>query len=161
MSHVAAARFSFAAVACVVLGTLAGPSWADASLDTTGRGASARLNFVIKIPPILRIIDNSHPVQLPSNADGVAVVVQRLELQSNLKQGFCVTLKQPDSGSLAWSMEATGNANFDSRPVQGGYHICFSRPGRHIVNLQHSFRFKDDTSPAVRLWPLQTEIAAI
>lgn len=140
---------------------LPGPAGADASLDTTGQGASARLNFVIKIPPVLRIIDNSHPVQVLSNPDGVAVVDQRLELQSNLRQGFCVTLKQPDSSSLGWSMEATGHGSFDSRPVQGGYHICFSRPGRHVVNLRHSFSFKDNTATAVRFWPLRTEIAAI
>lgn len=144
-----------------VLGLLTGPCLAEAALDHSGRGASARLNFVVKIPAVLRIIDNSHPSQLQANGDGVAVAQQRLELQSNLKQGFCVLLRQPQVEGLQWSLEALSGSPATARPVQGGYHVCFRQPGRHVVNLQHSFTAPTTNMPAVWSWPLMTEVLAI
>ncbi|TNF59955.1 MAG: hypothetical protein EP306_09770 [Burkholderiales bacterium] len=144
-----------------LLALLSGPGLAEAAFDTNGQGASARLNFVIKIPAVLRIVDNSHPSQLQTDGEGVAVVAQRLELHSNLRQGFCVLLRQPESQALGWSMETVGAASATARPVQGGYHVCFSRPGRHVLNLQHSFTARSVTTPAVLAWPLMTEILAI
>jgi len=144
-----------------VLGLLAGPCLAEAALDQSGRGATARLNFVIKIPAVLQIIDNSHPSQLQANGDGVAVAQQRLELQSNLKQGFCVLLRQPKADGLHWSLQALSGSPATARPVQGGYHVCFRQPGRHVVNLQHSFTAPPTAMPAVWSWPVMTEVLAI
>lgn len=161
MSPAAFTRCSTAIVMVGVLGLLAGPCMADAAFDTTGSGASARLNFVIKIPAVLRIIDNSHPIQLQSNAEGIATAAQRLELQSNLKQGFCVMLRQPDSGDLSWSMEASSDRASVARQIQGGYHICFSQPGRHVVTLRHRFSAPGSAAHATWSWPLMTEFMAI
>ena len=150
-----------AVLAGALLGLLAGPSFADATVDPAGRQASARLNFVIKVPAVLRILDNSHPSELLTDAQGLAVAEQRLELQSNLKQGFCVLLRQPEGNAMDWSLQASGGPTAVARPVQDGYHLCFSQPGRYVVNLQHSFRAPGSATTGAWSWPVRTEILAI
>lgn len=163
MNRCALARHPAALLMGGLLSLLTSQCLAEVRFDSTGQGASARLNFVIKIPAVLRIIDNSHPSQLQTDVDGVAVAAQRLELQSNLKQGFCVLLRQPQyqGQGLTWSMEVVGDQASVTRPVQEGYHVCFRQPGRHVVNLQHSFTATPASAPAVWTWPLMTEILAI
>ncbi|MEZ5701074.1 MAG: hypothetical protein R3E42_02560 [Burkholderiaceae bacterium] len=66
-------------VSWLALPLLAGLLWvwpnhghAEASLGGDAGKASASLNFRIVIPPVLQVLENSHPQQIQTNADGSA-----------------------------------------------------------------------------------------
>ena len=57
------------------------------SLMITQGNSGASLDFRIIIPPIMRVLENSHPRQLDTIADGKASAEQRLVVLSNMKGG--------------------------------------------------------------------------
>ena len=137
---------------------------AEASFAGASGKASASLRFRIVIPPVMRVLENSHPSQLQLNADGSAVTAeQRLVVVSNMKHGFCVALRQSDPQLSGWQLQASsadGNGA-TLEPIAEGYRLCTSRPGRYTLLLQHAFEGTQFAARAALNWPVATELTTL
>lgn len=122
--------------------------------------ASAALDFRIIIPPVLRVLENSHPQQLDTFADGETSAQQRLVVMSNMKRGFCVSLRHAAAQLSTWEVQTVPQSGIQLSPVANGYRLCGTRPGRYTVLLQHRFGTSDSSANALN-WPVQTDISAI
>lgn len=131
------------------------PAAAEASLATGAGKASASLNIRIVIPPVMQVIENSHPAQI----DGTQPVEQRLVVLSNLKGGFCASLRVDPDQLRDWQLQTDEIGGISLQPVTDGYRLCASRPGRYTVRLQHDFGAQ--STQAARAWPVQTELMAL
>ena len=158
-------------------------SRAETSLAGPSGKASASLNFRLVVPPVMRVLENSHPAQLQPNADGSALLAeQKLVVVSNMKHGFCVALRQnnPALGS-GWQLQVadpSGGARLE--PIAAGYRLCTTRPGHYTLLLQHAFPGQplpgaderqsasramnnpaSPTSASALNWPVQTELTPL
>ena len=133
------------------------PGAADAMMATAGGHASASLNFRIVIPPVMRVIENSHPAQI----DGGQPVEQRLVVLSNLKHGFCASLRLSDPAVAGWRLQTDEVGGVTLQPMADGYRLCASRPGRYTLRLQHDFNATPGGEQAALAWPVQTELMAL
>ena len=131
----------------------------DSVLVNQGR-ASAALDFRIIIPPVLRVLENSHPRQLDTFANGKASAEQRLVVMSNMKRGFCVSLRHAAAQLRTWEVQTAPQSGIQLSPAANGYRLCGTRPGRYTVLLQHRFGSSDGSANALN-WPVQTDISAI
>ena len=169
-----AALLSLPPVALAVLLLWPAASRAEASFAGPSGKASASINFRIVIPPVMRVLENSHPAQLQPNADGSTLTAeQRLVVVSNMKHGFCVALRQPSPELAAgWQLQQTAvdaNGSGSSSgavlsPLADGYRLCTSRPGRYTLRLQHAFPAPNPGQAATATalhWPVQTELTAL
>lgn len=139
------------ALACLALLLAPAPGTAEAMLATTGK-ASASLNFRIVIPPVMRVIENSHPPQV-----GQEMAEQRLVVLSNMKHGFCANLRLSDPAVTAWRLQTDAVEGVTLAPVAEGYRLCANGPGRYTLRLQHDF----GTQRSALIWPVQTELMAL
>ena len=150
--------------ALTALGLLLAPvNGLSESVVVTGsesRGASATLNFRIVIPPVMRVLENSHPLQIDPEADGSLSAQQRLVVMSNMKRGFCVTLRLADPALDDWQLTTAPQSGVQLSPVADGYRLCSNRPGRYTLLLQHQFGSSPASSNALN-WPVQTDLTAI
>ncbi len=121
--------------------------------------AGASLDFRIVIPPIMRVLENSHP-QLLDTTDGGASAEQRLVVMSNMKRGFCVSLRRAAPQLGTWELQTAPQSGVQLSPVADGYRLCGTRPGQYTVLLQHRFGTADSRANALH-WPVQTDISAI
>lgn len=124
------------------------------------RPASAALDFRIVIPPVMQVLENSHPRQLDTFAGGEASALQRLVVVSNMKRGFCVSLRQDAAPLSTWEVQTAPQSGMRLSLVANGYRLCGSQPGRYTVLIQHRFRSSDGSVNALN-WPIQTDISAI
>jgi len=154
--------------ALTALGLLLAPAAAlGESVMVTGvenRGASASINIRIVIPPVMRVLENSHPQQLDPEADGSLSALQKLVVMSNLKRGFCVTLRQADPQLNGWQLHTAPQSGIQLTPVADGYRLCSVRPGRYTLLLQHQFASSTANNAAISPtlnWPIQTDLTAI
>jgi hypothetical protein len=122
--------------------------------------ASAALDFRIIIPPMMQVLENSHPRQLDTFADGEASAVQRLVVVSNMKRGFCVSLRRAIDQPGTWKVQTAPQNGIQLSPVANGYRLCGTRPGRYTVLLEHRFGPSESSASALH-WPVQTDISAI
>jgi hypothetical protein len=122
--------------------------------------ASAALDFRIIIPPTMQVLENSHPRQLDNFADGEASALQRLVVVSNMKRGFCVSLRRAATHPGTWEVQTTLQNGIQLSPMADGYRLCGTRPGRYTLLLQHRFGNSDGSTSALN-WPVQTDISAI
>jgi len=122
--------------------------------------ASAALDFRIIIPPMMQVLENSHPRQLDTFADGKASAQQRLVVVSNMKRGFCVSLRRAPAQLSTWEVQTAPQSGIQFNPVANGYRLCGTRPGRYTMLLQHRFGSSDSSANALN-WPVQTDISAI
>jgi len=122
--------------------------------------AGASLDFRIIIPPIMRVIENSHPQQLDTSTDGEASAQQRLVVQSNMKRGFCVSLRRAAPQLGTWELQTAPQSGVELSPVAGGYRLCGTRPGHYTMVLQHRFGTGESRANVLH-WPVQTDISAI
>lgn len=122
--------------------------------------ARAALDFRIIIPPVMRVLENSHPQQLDISVDGEVSAEQRLVVQSNMKRGFCVSLRRAAPQVGTWELQAAPQSGVQLSPVADGYRLCGTRPGHYTLVLQHRFGTGDSTANAL-YWPVQTDISAI
>jgi hypothetical protein len=170
------ARFRQAALLCLPLVAAAlvwlwpATSRAEASFATGPTAkASASIHFRVVIPPVMRVLENSHPAQLQPSADGSALTAeQRLVVVSNMKHGFCVALRQPTPElATGWQLQqapSEGGGAVLISPVADGYRLCASRPGRYTLRLQHAFppATAEQLARATALhWPVQTDLTAL
>ncbi|MDP1780305.1 MAG: hypothetical protein Q8L18_00315, partial [Hydrogenophaga sp.] len=99
--------------------------------------ASASIDIRIVVPPIMRVLENSHPVQLVPVVGGDWSAEQRLVVLSNMRRGFCVTLRMNTSDVEAWRLQTEQTGGITLNPVSDGYRLCTPRPGRYTLLLQH------------------------
>lgn len=137
------------------------PSLGEARLTSTERSASASLDFRIIIPPIMRVLENSHPQQLDAEASGGFSGRQRLVVLSNMKHGFCVQLRLAAPSVEHWQLDVAPEGGVNVQAAGGGYRLCSARPGRYSLVLQHRFRTPADGANAGLHWPVQTDIATL
>jgi len=127
-------------------------------------GASARLNVEIRIPAFIRLIDNQHPQIVATQALQSTVVTQRLEVQSNLKNGFCIFLRQSMPEALQWRVSTVNGRSDMAQPIEDGYQVCVRQPGRQTLELTHSFessQHRRDVAIAEQVWPITTDLLGL
>lgn len=122
--------------------------------------AGASLDFRIIIPPIMRVLENSHPQSLDAEASGDWSAQQRLVVVSNMKRGFCVTLRMSTPAVDDWRLK-TSQHDVTLTQVSDGYRLCAPRAGRYTLLLDHEFNAAHKTSTGALRWPVQTDITAL
>jgi hypothetical protein len=149
-------------VASLVLLAVPAPSLGDSLLVTGSEtaSASASLNFRIVVPAVMRVMENSHPQQLDAGADGALSAEQRLVVLSNMKRGFCVTLRLAAPGVDHWQLHTAPGNGVSLSPAGDGYRLCSTRPGHYTLVLRHEFGIGTPGQQAMH-WPVQTDISAI
>ncbi len=130
------------------------------SLTTNQRSASASVDIRIIIPPIMRVLENSHPVQMNPVVGGDWSAEQRLVVLSTMKRGFCVTLRMNTPEVDGWRLKTEQTGGITLNPVSDGYQLCTPRAGRYTLLLQHDFESAGNTSESLR-WPVRTDITAL
>lgn len=133
----------------------------EARFNITEPTASASLDFRIVIPPIMRVLENSHPWQLDAGADGSLAASQRLVVLSNMKHGFCVTLRLAAPAPGEWQVEAAPEPGVSVQPAGDGWRLCSARPGRYTLQLQHRFTRTAHGQTPGTAWPVQTDITTL
>jgi hypothetical protein len=152
-------RLVVPALAAMALMLVPATSIGESVLVHEGK-AGASLDFRIIIPPIMRVLENSHPQELATSSDGEASAEQRLVVQSNLKQGFCVSLRLAAPQLDSWELKTAPQSGVRLSPVADGYRLCGPRPGHYTVLLRHRFGTGESRANALH-WPVQTDISAI
>lgn len=152
----------FLALAASVLVLAPSTSIGESVLASTGK-ASATLELRIVIPPVMRVLENSHPVRMDAEASGDWSAEQRLVVVSNMKRGFCVTLRMSAPEVEAWRLNTPKTGGVTLNPVSDGYRLCAPRPGRYTLLLQHEFAAATTqrTNTGALRWPVQTDITAL
>ena len=124
-------------------------------------GASASLRISITVPAVMRVLENSHPSQLTPVVGGDWSAEQRLVVLSNMKRGFCVTLRMNTADVEAWRLQTEQTGGITLSPVNDGYRLCTPRPGRYTLLLQHEFEASSNSTMQSLRWPVQTDITAL
>lgn len=135
------------------------PSMGESVMVIQGK-TGASLDFRIIIPPVMQVLENSHPRQLDTFADGKVSAQQRLVVLSNMRGGFCVSLRRAAPQLGSWELQTAPQSGIQLSPAADGYSLCGTRPGRYTVLLQHHFGTSDGSANALN-WPVQTDISAI
>lgn len=130
------------------------PAAAESLLATGGQVASARLTLRVVIPAMVRLQEDSHPLEL---APGIAK--QKLVIQTNLKHGFCAALSVDNNDFAGWQLRVASGDGVWLQSTQEGYRLCSKGPGHHTVYLEHQFDIAPTMTP--RPWPVRTELASI
>lgn len=143
----------FATLTALTLLLAPAPGAAEAMLAAAGGSASASLNFRIVIPPVMQVMENSHPSQI----GGDQPVEQRLVVLSNLRHGFCASLRLSDPAVMGWRLQTHPGSGVTVQPLADGYRLCASGPGRYTLRLQHDFSAQQQATA----WPVQTELMAL
>lgn len=135
------------------------PGMGEALLVSQGK-AGASLDFRIVIPPIVQVLENSHPLQMNALVGGDWSAEQRMVVLSTMKRGFCVTFRVNSPDVEAWRLQAEQTGGITLSPMNDGYRLCAPRAGRYTLRLQHDFDAARDTTESLR-WPVQTDITAL
>ncbi len=147
-------------LATLALGLAPLPAAADSHLVVGSGNASATLNLRIVIPPVMRVLENSHPDRVAFDEGGRLRAQQRLVVLSNMKGGFCVTLRQTDPQLSGWKLQTAQDSGVSLSPVVDGYRLCTARAGRYTLVLEHQFDTIPTATAALR-WPVQTDLMAM
>lgn len=147
----------------VSLGLVLAPaaSQGEAQLATSAPAASGALDFRVIVPPVMRVLENSHPPLLTSGADGSLGGQQRLVVLSNMKRGFCVTLRLTAPGVERWQVNAQPEPGVTLEAAGDAYRLCSARPGRHTLLLQHHFGPAANAPVTGQAWPVQTDFTTL
>jgi hypothetical protein len=150
-------------LACLATGALllAPTTSVGESVVAGPSGASASLRISITVPAIMRVLENSHPVQMDPVVGGDWSAEQRLVVLSNMKHGFCVTLRMNTSEVDRWRLQTEQTGGITLTPVSDGYRLCTPRPGRYTLLLQHEFEASGSSTKQSLRWPVQTDITAL
>jgi len=130
------------------------------SLLTSQKSASASVDIRIIVPPIMRVLENSHPMQLGPVIGGDWSAEQRLVVLSTMKRGFCITLRMNTPEVDTWRLKTEQTGGITLSPVNDGYRLCTARAGRYTLLLQHDFEAAENVTESLR-WPVQTDITAL
>ncbi|MDP1530484.1 MAG: hypothetical protein Q8M05_13970 [Rhodoferax sp.] len=150
-------------LACLATGALllAPTTSVGESVVAGPAGASASLRISITVPPVMRVLENSHPSQLTPVVGGDWSAEQRLVVVSNMKRGFCVSLRMSTSDVESWRLQTEQTGGITLSPVSDGYRLCTPRPGRYTLLLQHEFEASGNSTRQSLRWPVQTDITAL
>lgn len=150
-------------LACLATGALllAPTTSVGESVVAGPAGASASLRISITVPAIMRVLENSHPVQLTPVVGGDWSAEQRLVVVSNMRRGFCVTLRMTTTDVGHWRLQTEQSGGITLSPVSDGYRLCTPRPGRYTLLLQHEFEASGNNTMQSLRWPVQTDITAL
>lgn len=127
----------------------------------TQHSASASLDIRIIVPPVMRVLENSHPAQMAPLLGGDWSAEQRLVVLSTMKRGFCVNLHMKTPEVNAWRLKTEQTGGVTLNPVNDGYRLCTPRAGRYTLLLQHDFGASGKSTMQTLRWPVQTDISAI
>ena len=158
--HIAKHSLVSALAACALL-LFPATSIGESVLVGSG-SASAGQEFRIVIPSVLRVLENRYPVSLVAESTGNWSAQQRLVVVSNMKRGFCVTLRMSAPEVDAWRLHTPQSGGITLDAMHDGYRLCTPRPGRYTLVLQHEFEAtaQRSTTGALR-WPVRTDITAL
>ena len=151
------------AVALLVAGLLLAPAsgMSESALGAASRPANAALDFRIIIPPVMQLLENSHPARLDLPTQGALSAQQKLVVVSNMKRGFCVTMRVDAPEVEAWRLQAAQQGGVTLQEVADGYRLCTARPGRYTLLLQHEFDAAPGQKTDAMAWPVRTDITAL
>lgn len=137
-------------------------SGATESTQIAGSGpASASLQFLIVVPAVMKVLENSHPLHLVGDESGAISAEQRLVVVSNMKRGFCVTLRMAEPWVGAWQMKTAQAGGVTLSPLADGYQLCTTRPGRYDMLLEHAFDARAAGEHSAVRWPVQTHLSSL
>lgn len=131
------------------------------TVQTGQASASASLRIRVVIPSVMQVLENSHPDQMDTPAGGDWSAEQRLVVVSNMKRGFCVTLRLSTPEVDAWRLQTEQAGGITLSPVNDGYRLCAPRAGRYTLLLLHEFEAAGNNTSASLRWPVQTDITAL
>ena len=124
-------------------------------------GSSASVDIRIVVPPVMQVLENSHPSQLGVSVDGQWNAQQKLVVMSTMKRGFCVTLRLATPQVNDWQLQTPQEGGATLSAVADGYRLCTARAGRYTLLLQHAFA-ADNALPGEALrWPVRTDLTAL
>ncbi|MBD3893138.1 hypothetical protein [Hydrogenophaga sp.] len=148
------------AALCLLLNPASGIG--DSRLAAPGHSARAALDFRIIIPPMIELLENSHPGRIDVNGAAVLSAWQQLTVASNMKRGFCLHLSLSAAEVSGWRLQSTPGNGITITPLGQGYRLCSSRPGRYTLRLLHQFDITaTNGGPASLRWPVQTDLVAL
>jgi len=156
------ARPSLFALVALTLG-MPGTSIGESVLVTGTRstGASASVDIRIVVPPVMQVLENSHPVQLGVSVDGQWSAQQKLVVMSTMKRGFCVTLRLATPQVDGWQLQSLHEGGATLSAVADGYRLCTARAGRYTLLLQHAFAADNPLTVDALRWPVRTDLTAL
>ncbi|MCW5654936.1 hypothetical protein [Hydrogenophaga sp.] len=134
---------------------------AESSFTSPSRGTSASLDFRIVIPPVMQLLENSHPSRLDPARDGAFSAQQKLVVVSNLKRGFCLSMRMAAPEVAAWRLQTSQIGGVTLNEVADGYRLCTARAGRYTLMLQHDFSASPGQAAQAMAWPVQTDLVAL
>jgi hypothetical protein len=151
-----ATKFWLVTLAAVTAAPLA---LAESGFASAGGKASAALDFRIIIPPVMQVLENSYPEQLQLDASGALSAQQQLVVVSNMRHGFCVSLRMAEPQRADWRVQHSGSEpGVRLEPTTDGWRLCTFRPGRYTLQLQH--QFGRTALQTAQRWPVQTDLLA-
>lgn len=124
-------------------------------------GASASVDIRIVVPPVMQVLENSHPSQLGVAVDGQWSAQQKLVVMSTMKRGFCVTLRLATPEVDGWQLQTLQEGGTTLSPVADGYRLCTARAGRYTLLLQHAFAADNALSGQALRWPVRTDLTTL
>lgn len=128
---------------------------------TRSTGASASVDIRIVVPPVMQVLENSHPTQLGVAVDGQWNAQQKLVVMSTMKRGFCVTLRLATPQVDDWQLQTPQEGGATLSAVTDGYRLCTARAGRYTLLLQHAFAADSASSGEALRWPVRTDLTAL
>lgn len=126
-----------------------------------GTGSSASVDIRIVVPPVMQVLENSHPAQLGVSEDGQWSAQQKLVVMSTMKRGFCVTLRLATPQVNDWQLQTSQEGGTTLNPLADGYRLCTARAGRYTLLLQHAFAADNALSGEALRWPVRTDLTAL
>lgn len=143
----------------IALAAVAAAPWAlaESGFASAGGKASAALDFRIIIPPVMQVLENSYPDQLQVDGSGALSAQQQLVVVSNMRHGFCVSLRMAEPKRADWRVQHNGSEpGVRLEPTTDGWRLCTSKPGRYTLQLQH--QFGSTGLQTAQRWPVQTDL---
>lgn len=126
-----------------------------------GTGSSASVDIRIIVPPVMQVLENTHPSQLGVAVDGQWNAQQKLVVMSTMKRGFCVTLRLATPQVDDWQLNTLVESGATLDAVADGYRLCTARAGRYTLLLQHAFAADNAPSGEALRWPVRTDLTAL
>lgn len=160
MSSASFRHLILSALAGLGLALSPAPGLGESVVGSGARGASATLGLRVVIPPIVRVEENSHPMQLDTLRSGAFSGEQKLVVVSTMQHGFCITLRVVDPQWSGWQVQTPPQNGVSLATVSDGYRLCTTRPGRYALQLRHEFASAPAHWATAR-WPIQTDLTAI
>lgn len=132
---------------------------ASSSIAFNGKSASASVNIRIVVPPMVRILGDSHPQELAIAQGRPIEALQKLTISTNVARGFCLQLQSTQKSEAGWQLQQLDGDKVSITPSQGGYRVCGGRNGAYTLVLKHAFSITENNENlAMMAWPVHAEL---